>query len=98
MSDVALTRMSSKGQVVVPKALRERLGLEEGDVFAMSGKGDTIVLKRIETPSEDEFEELLRWGQEQARKKGFTRKDLKNAIADHCKANETGNRKSGNQK
>jgi len=82
MSDVVVTRMSSKGQIVVPKSLRDALGLDEGELFAMYGEDDTIILKKIEVPSDKDFEEILTWGEEYARKKKITRKALQKAIAD----------------
>ncbi|PZA06035.1 MULTISPECIES: AbrB/MazE/SpoVT family DNA-binding domain-containing protein [unclassified Meiothermus] len=39
-----LTRLSSKGQVVLPKAVREALGLEAGDELRVEVEGDTIRL------------------------------------------------------
>ena len=80
MSDVSLTRISSKGQVVIPKAIREVLGITTGEVFAVFGEDDTIVLKRVSIPTEDEFEELLRWGTEYAKRRGITRDDVQKAI------------------
>jgi AbrB family looped-hinge helix DNA binding protein len=80
MSDISLTRMSSKGQIVIPKELREYLGLHEGEVFAMYGEGDTLVLKKIEVPSKEEFEKLMEWGSQIAKEKGITRKDVEEAI------------------
>ncbi len=80
MREVAFTRMSSKGQIVVPKSLREMLGLKSGEIFAMFGENDTIILKHLETPSKDEFESLLRWGHEYAKKKGIKREDVTKAI------------------
>lgn len=81
MGGVMLTRMSSKGQMVIPKQLRELLGISEGDVFAMYGEDDTIVLKRVSLPSDEEFERLLRWGTEHARRRGIERTDVDEAIA-----------------
>ncbi len=80
MSEIAITRLSSKGQVVIPKSLREILGFNPGEIFAMFGEGDTIVLKKISLPSDSEFEELLKWGSDFAKKKGITRKDVIKAI------------------
>jgi antitoxin PrlF len=74
--------MSSKGQIVVPKQLRNLLGLNEGEIFAIFGDNDTIILKRIEMPSKDEFESLLQWGQKYAKKKGIKRKDVMKAVED----------------
>ena len=82
MGDVAITKLSSKGQIVIPKELREILGLETGEVFAMFGEGDTIILKRLSLPTDREFEELLEWGSEFAKRKKITRKDVLKAIAE----------------
>jgi len=43
--DVA-ARMSSKGQLTVPKAVREALGLKEGDQVLFRVHGDRAVLSR----------------------------------------------------
>lgn len=44
-----LTRVSSKGQVVIPAKVRKKMRLKEGSVLAVSAKKDMIVLKKIET-------------------------------------------------
>lgn len=82
MTDIVFTKMSSKGQIVVPKQLRNLLGLNEGEIFAIFGDNDTIILKRIEMPSKDEFESLLQWGQKYAKRKGIKRKDVMKAVED----------------
>ena len=80
MNEVVITRLSSKGQIVLPKALREALGLRSGEIFAMFGEEDTIVLKKIDLPSEAEFEELLKWGEKYAKKHKISKKDIIKAI------------------
>jgi len=80
MGDVILTKMSSKGQIVIPKALREMLGIKEGEVFALFGENDTIILKRVELPTGDELDVLLKWGVEYARKHGIKRRGVLKAI------------------
>ena len=82
MGDVVVTRMSSKGQIVVPKSLRDALGLDVGELFAMFGDEDTIILKRIDVPSKKEFDDILAWGEKYAKKKKITRKELEKAISD----------------
>ena len=81
MEPVATTRMSSKGQVVIPEEVRERLGLESGQRFVVVGKGDVVVLKKIEPPSTEEFDSLIRHARRQARISGLKRSDITRIIA-----------------
>jgi AbrB family looped-hinge helix DNA binding protein len=77
---LATTKLSSKGQVVIPEEVRNSLGLKTGDQFIVIGKGDAIILKTISEPSFDQFEELLLEAQKQAKKAGLKKNDIKNAI------------------
>ena len=47
MASYATTRLSSKGQVVIPEEIRNDLGLSEGDQFVVIGEGDSVILKTI---------------------------------------------------
>ena len=51
MDEIATTRLSSKGQVVIPEAIRQRLGLRPGTQFVVLGEDGTVVLKPISAPS-----------------------------------------------
>ena len=44
-----LTKASSKGQIVIPTNIREKLGVKEGSVFAITAKKDMVVLKKLDT-------------------------------------------------
>jgi len=44
-----LTKASSKGQIVIPTAIRKRLGIKEGSVFGVTAKNDMIVFKKLDT-------------------------------------------------
>ena len=44
---LSATKMSTKGQIVIPKRLREALGLQPGDPLAMAVDGDRLVLRKI---------------------------------------------------
>ena len=40
------TRLSSKGQVIIPKAVRERQGWPPGTELEVEGQGASVVLRR----------------------------------------------------
>ena len=80
MGSVATTKMSSKGQVVIPEDVRKQLGLKSGDQFVVIGRGDAVILKTIASPSMKEFDELMREARKMARKVGMKRSDIGKAI------------------
>jgi len=45
---MARTRLSARGQVVLPKEIRDRLHLEEGQELTVEIVSDTIVMRPIE--------------------------------------------------
>ena len=47
-----LARVTSKGQITVPKAVREALGAEPGDTLFFSIAGDQVVVHRIKRNDE----------------------------------------------
>ena len=58
MFDAATTTLSSKGQVVIPEAIRERLGLKTGAQFVVVADRDVVILKVLEPPALSEFAAL----------------------------------------
>ena len=78
--NVETVRMSSKGQIVIPQDVREEIHVDEGTIFAIVGTKDTIILKRITTPSKEELIKDLGLFAKKAKvklqRKGFTEKDL----------------------
>ncbi len=80
MNDFATTRLSSRGQIVIPEAIRLRLGLEPGTEFLVLGEDGTVVLKVIEAPSMQEFDEVVAKAREGARRAGLRRSDIAEAI------------------
>jgi AbrB family looped-hinge helix DNA binding protein len=82
MSELATTKMSSKGQVVIPEDIRKRLGLEPGSQFVVVAGKDAIILKTISPPLMDEFDELIKTARRQARKAGMKRSGIKDAVTE----------------
>jgi AbrB family looped-hinge helix DNA binding protein len=56
---IATTRMSSKGQVVIPEEIRNKLDLYPGTQFAVLGARGMIILRPLTPPSLDEFDKLV---------------------------------------
>jgi AbrB family looped-hinge helix DNA binding protein len=51
-NDMLTMTLSSKGQVVIPKAVRDRLGLRAGDVLEIEEQGGALLLRvRHESPA-----------------------------------------------
>ena len=81
MANISTTKMSSKGQVVIPEAIRKKLGLKSGDQFVVTGNKDVVILKSISPPSLDEFDDLISEARNQARKAGMKRSDIAAALS-----------------
>lgn len=81
MSDLATTKMSSKGQVVIPENIRKRLKLKAGSQFVVVGDEDVVILKAISAPSMEEFDALIAEARKQAREAGLKKADIAAAIA-----------------
>jgi AbrB family looped-hinge helix DNA binding protein len=45
-----VTTISEKGQVVIPQSIRKELKIKPKNKFLVYGKGDTIILKKLELP------------------------------------------------
>ncbi len=80
MTEIATTRLSTKGQVVIPESIREQLQLETGTQFVVVAQGDVVVLKAISTPSMSEFDPIIANARKQAADAGLTGEDIDNAI------------------
>lgn len=81
MPNVATTRMSSKGQVVIPEDIRKQLKLKAGSQFVVLGKDDVVILKAISPPAMEEFDSLIAAARKGARQAGMKRSDVAGAIA-----------------
>lgn len=80
MSNPSTTRMSSRGQVVIPEEIRDRLGLTPGTQFIVIGDNDVVILKTLAPPQMSDFDELIGHARRQARKGGLKRSDVSKAV------------------
>lgn len=79
---LATARMSSKGQVVIPEDVRNKLGLTTGSQFIVIGENDVVIMKTITQPSMRDFDALIKKARTQAKAARMTRKDISRAIAE----------------
>ncbi|WP_202319189.1 AbrB/MazE/SpoVT family DNA-binding domain-containing protein [Archaeoglobus neptunius] len=55
-------RVGPKGQIVIPKVIRERLGIEPGNLLLIDERNGKIVIER------SDVDELVRWLKENRKK------------------------------
>ncbi len=86
MTQVMTTKLSSKGQVVLPEALRQMYGWDSGTAFTVFAYKGSVIMQPIKTPTEDElaaeFEDAFAQARRQARDAGMTPADISAAIED----------------
>ncbi len=80
MDSVETTRMSSKGQVVIPDTVRRRLGLTPGQQFVVIGEDDVVILKSIAVPSMRDFDRMVGEARQTAKGAGLRRTDISEAV------------------
>lgn len=82
-----LTRLSERGQVVIPTGLRRSMQLTAGTRFIVMGLGDTIILRKLGLSQERlRLKKLLREFRKKARETGFTEREVEELIAKTRKA------------
>jgi antitoxin PrlF len=59
--EAEVTTISEKGQVVIPRSIRKELGIKPKTKFLVYGKGDTVIMKRLNLPDmKKEWEDLFK--------------------------------------
>lgn len=84
MVEASTTKVSSKGQVVIPANVRKAARLKKGEKLLAIAIDDTIVLKRIVDKS---FEETLKPVWDRVRRLGLTEEDI-TALIDEARAQD----------
>jgi len=80
--EASTTKVSSKGQVVIPLSVRRKAGIKEGERLLAIAVDDMIVLKRIVDKT---FEETMKPIWDRVRQMGLTEEDV-DAIIKEAKA------------
>jgi len=88
MTAVATTKLSSKGQIVIPESVRLRLGLAAGDRFVVYADQGVVMLKSLSAASLEGFGALLSDARKKARKAGAKKTDIDSAIQRAKRKNE----------
>ena len=81
MANVSTTKMSSKGQVVIPENIRKQLNLRSGAQFVVIGEKDVVILKNITPPSLDEFDSLIDKARKAGKRASIRKSDIGDAIS-----------------
>lgn len=81
-----VTAISSKGQVVLPKAIRDALSLASGAKLMVMSDGESILLKPIRKPDFAEFKAMMAETEKWAAEVNMTEDDIENAIKEVRKA------------
>jgi AbrB family looped-hinge helix DNA binding protein len=82
-----LTRLSERGQIVIPTEIRKNMHLKEGERFIVMGLGDTIVLRKIEFSEERlKLKDLIQRSRKRASKVGFSDREIERLIVKTRKA------------
>ncbi len=77
---VNITKISSRGQVVIPSEIREKMNLEEGNLLIISDSDDSICMKKIELPKIKSWKEATKPFRDAAKRSNFSNDDLKKLI------------------
>lgn len=87
--EIEITKLTSKGQVVIPQDIRDKNNLKSGEKFLVYGTSDSIILKRVKRLEEakgiKEFESIFKSMWKTVKKRKITRKDVEKEIAAYRK-------------
>ena len=81
MAQEELVKMSDKGQLVVPRRIREREGFTSSDRFVAIEVKDGVLFKKVEMPKvKIEFESLSRDIQSHLKRREVKQEDVAEAV------------------
>lgn len=74
------SKITSKGQVTIPKEIRERYGFREGEYLILEPKDEELVVRRGRIVAEEGFEALVDRIAERFEERGISRSDVEEAV------------------
>ncbi|MCW5590157.1 MAG: AbrB/MazE/SpoVT family DNA-binding domain-containing protein [Legionellales bacterium] len=77
---LATTKMSSRGQIVVPEEFREKMRLEPGTQFMVLSEGDALIFKIIAPPPKEDLTALLANVRKQTKEVGIKKEEINDVI------------------
>ena len=82
--EIEITKMTSRGQVVIPQDIREKAKIREGERFFVYGSGDSIILKRVKTLEAtkdiEDFDKVFKSMWKTAKERKISKKDVEKEI------------------
>ena len=75
-----IVKMSPKGQLVVPKDIREEAEFNPSDRFIAVQVEDGVMFKKISFDVKEEYEKLSRKVQERFEEEGLSREEVEDAV------------------
>jgi len=75
-----VSKVTAKGQVTIPKRIRDELGIAEGEYVVWESRGDGVVMERAAVSGGDEFQELADGIAKRFAQKGISKDEVEDAI------------------
>ena len=83
---VEVASVSTKGQVVIPGPIRKSLGITSGSKLVVMTDGENVLMKLIQPPRMESFQELLKESRKAVADAGLTPEDVTEAIREARRA------------
>ena len=77
-----ITRVSTKGQIVIPQEIRKELGIESGTSMLVTKMKGYVVLRKMNMPNvQQAFKSIAKEIENKFRNNKITRKDIDGAVS-----------------
>ena len=76
-----VARLTSKGQVTIPQAIRKQMRAEKGDYLVFRVKDEKVEIEKIIISPQDRFKKLASSVEERFKRLGISTNDLEEGIA-----------------